>query len=68
MSDSSPVGARTASGGGESFRSSLGRLLLLTLLFFVNFMARIVQAPLLPAIEKDLGITHAEAGSLFFIL
>jgi NNP family nitrate/nitrite transporter-like MFS transporter len=53
---------------GESLRSSLGRLFLLTLLFFMNFMARIVQAPLMPAIEKDLLITHAEAGSLFFIL
>jgi NNP family nitrate/nitrite transporter-like MFS transporter len=34
----------------------------------MSFMARIVQAPLMPAIEKDLHITHAEAGSLFFIL
>jgi len=66
MTGSSPAGA--ASGGGELFRSSLGRLLLLTLLFFVNFMARIVQAPLMPAIERALDITHAEAGSLFFIL
>jgi len=65
----SPAGAGVAvSNGDESFRSSLGRLSLLTMLFFMNFMARIVQAPLMPAIEKDLHITHAEAGSLFFIL
>ena len=65
----SPAGAGAAvSNGDESFRSSLGRLSLLTMLFFMNFMARIVQAPLMPAIEKDLHITHAEAGSLFFIL
>lgn len=57
-----------APAGGEPFRSSLGRLFLLTLVFFMNFMARIVQAPLMPAIEQDLGISHAEAGSLFFVL
>jgi NNP family nitrate/nitrite transporter-like MFS transporter len=68
MSGSSPGPAAAVSGRGEPFRSSVGPLLLLTLLFFMNFMARIVQAPLMPAIEKDLGITHAEAGSLFFIL
>jgi NNP family nitrate/nitrite transporter-like MFS transporter len=68
MSDASPTHAAAVSGGGELFRPSVGPLLLLTLLFFVNFMARIVQAPLMPAIEKDLSITHAEAGSLFFIL
>ena len=69
MSAMSPAGADAAAlTDGESFRSSLGRLFLLTLLFFMNFMARIVQAPLMPAIEKDLHITHAEAGSLFFIL
>jgi NNP family nitrate/nitrite transporter-like MFS transporter len=69
MSAMSPAGADAAAqADGESFRSSLGRLFLLTLLFFMSFMARIVQAPLMPAIEKDLHITHAEAGSLFFIL
>ncbi len=69
MSAMSPAGGDAAAlTDGESFRSSLGRLFLLTLLFFMNFMARIVQAPLMPAIEKDLLITHAEAGSLFFIL
>jgi len=57
-----------SSGRGESFKSSLGQLFLLTLLFFTSFMARIVPAPLMPAIEKDLNITHAEAGSLFLIL
>jgi NNP family nitrate/nitrite transporter-like MFS transporter len=69
MGDPLTAEAETAvSGHGEPFGSSLGRLSLLTLLFFMNFMARIVQAPLMPAIEQDLNITHAEAGSLFFIL
>ena len=69
MSAVSPAGADAAAvDDGESFRSCFGRLFLLTLLFFMNFMARIVQAPLMPAIEKDLDITHAEAGSLFLTL
>jgi len=69
MSTRSPAGAEAEdSGSTESFKSNLGRLFLLTLLFYMNFMARIVQAPLMPAIEKDLNITHAEAGSLFLIL
>jgi len=69
MNAVSPPGAEAAAlDEGESFGSSLGSLLLLTLLFFTNFMARIIQAPLMPAIEMDLHITHADAGSLFFIL
>jgi NNP family nitrate/nitrite transporter-like MFS transporter len=43
-------------------------LLLLALIFFLNFMARIILAPLLPTIEKDLGIGHGEAGSLFLLI
>jgi len=64
----SPAADAAASSGNESFRGSLGPLCLLTLLFFMNFLARIVQAPLMPAIEKDLHLSHAQAGSLFFIL
>ena len=52
----------------RSFRSYLYPLLLLTFIFFINFMARIIQAPLMPAIEQDLTLSHAEAGSLFFSL
>lgn len=43
-------------------------LLLLALIFFLNFMARIILAPLLPTVEKDLGIGHGEAGSLFLLI
>jgi NNP family nitrate/nitrite transporter-like MFS transporter len=43
-------------------------LLLLSFVFFVNFMGRIVLAPLLPAIEQDLGLSHAQSGFLFFTL
>ena len=52
----------------ESFRDQLPPLLLLTSIFFVNFLARIVLAPLMPAVESDLGLGHAEAGSLFLLV
>lgn len=41
---------------------------LLTAIFFVNFLARIALAPLLPVIEKDLGLDHAGAGSFFMMM
>ena len=52
----------------KTFRDRLPALLLLTAIFFVNFLARIVLAPLMPAVESDLGFSHAEAGSLFLLV
>jgi NNP family nitrate/nitrite transporter-like MFS transporter len=43
-------------------------LLLLALIFFLNFMARIILAPLMPTVEKDLNIGHGQAGSLFLLI
>jgi NNP family nitrate/nitrite transporter-like MFS transporter len=43
-------------------------ILFLTALFYLNFTARIILAPLLPVIEADLGIGHGEAGSLFLYI
>lgn len=40
----------------------------LTALFFLNFIARILLAPFLPTIERDLGITHSGAGFFFFLV
>ena len=53
---------------GASLRSQIGPLLLMTGIFFLNFIARIILAPLMPTIEMDLGIGHAEAGSLFLLI
>ncbi|MFO7602134.1 MAG: MFS transporter [Candidatus Desulfacyla sp.] len=50
-----------------SFAKQLGPILFLTTIFFLNFVGRIVFAPLLPSIETDLGIAHAEAGSFFLL-
>ncbi len=49
----------------QTFSAQLTPLLLLALIFFVNFLARIVLAPLMPNVESDLGLSHARAGSLF---
>ena len=50
-----------------SFGSQIGPILLLASIFFLNFIGRIVIAPLLPAIEADLSISHVQAGSLILI-
>ena len=55
-------------GKAPSIRSQLGPLLLLTGIFFLSFTSRVILAPLMPTIEKDLGIGHAEAGSLFLLI
>ena len=52
----------------RAFRADIGPLALLTSMFFLNFISRVVYAPLMPEIEKDLGITHAEAGSFFLMI
>ena len=49
-------------------RPFLQPLLLLTGVFTLNFVSRVVLAPLLPAIERDLSIGHAAAGGLFFFI
>ncbi len=58
----------SAKGEPSSFRSRMVPLLSLTGIFLLNFLSRIVLAPLLPTVEKDLNIGHGEAGALFFII
>lgn len=55
-------------GASDSFRAQLKPLLVLTSIFGVNFAARIIYAPLMPEIEKDLNLSHGEAGSLFLLI
>jgi len=52
----------------EKFLSQLTPLLLFTSIFFVNFISRIVLAPLMPRVKSDLALSHAEAGSLFLLI
>ena len=51
-----------------AFRSSLVPLLLMTSIFFMSFIARLVQAPLMPTIEEEFGLSHGVAGSLFLAI
>ncbi|MCG6973354.1 MAG: MFS transporter [Desulfobacterales bacterium] len=51
-----------------SFRSHLPPLFLLASIFLLNFSSRIISAPLLPTLEKDLSLSHGDAGSLFLFL
>ena len=54
--------------GSAPLRSQVGSLFLLTGIFFLNFISRIILAPLMPTIENDLGIGHGEAGALFLLI
>lgn len=52
----------------EPFKANLGRILFLAGLFFLTFIGRFIFAPLMPAIERELGISHVQAGSLFLTM
>ena len=43
-------------------------LFFLTPIFLVNFTGRVVFAPLMPTLEKEVSITHSQAGGLFFLI
>jgi NNP family nitrate/nitrite transporter-like MFS transporter len=50
------------------FWPQLGPVVFLAMIFLINFIARIILSPLLPTIEKELGISHRQAGSFFFLI
>jgi MFS transporter, NNP family, nitrate/nitrite transporter len=52
----------------HDFWPELGPVVFLAVIFLINFIARIILAPLLPAIERELGISHGQAGSFFFLI
>ncbi|MBN2706510.1 MAG: MFS transporter [Deltaproteobacteria bacterium] len=52
----------------DSFIGRLPWVLLLSSVFLLNFLARILFSPLLPVIEKEFHIGHAAAASLFVYL
>ena len=54
--------------GSVPFKKRLNAIALLAVIFLFNFLARFIWGPLLPVIEKDLGISHTAAGSLFIYL
>lgn len=51
----------------DSFLPHIGPILFLVGIFFINFLSRVILSPLMPTVEKDLGIGHDEAGAFFFL-
>jgi len=51
----------------RSLRAQLSPVFFLAVIFSLNFVSRIILSPLLPTIEKELGISHSEAGFFFFL-
>jgi NNP family nitrate/nitrite transporter-like MFS transporter len=60
-------GSDRAQPGDESFRAQVRPVFFLAGLFFLNFASRIILSPLLPTIEKELAISHSQAGFFFFL-
>ncbi len=52
----------------EPFLNKIGVILFLAWLFFLGFVTRVLFAPLMPAIEADLGISHSQSGMLFLMI
>jgi len=59
--DESPMAA-------QSFLRQVGPVAFLVVIFFLNFVSRIILAPLLPTIERELAISHGQAGFFFFLI
>jgi len=43
-------------------------LVFLTGIFYLNFLSRIIIAPLLPFLERSMGLSHAQSSSFFMLL
>lgn len=54
--------------GSRSFAPKLGALLFLAGIFLLNFISRVILAPLMPTIKRDLSLTHGQAGTLFLMI
>jgi len=52
----------------EPFTANIGPILFIAALFLLNFLGRLIFAPLMPTIEQELGLTHSQAGSLFLMI
>ena len=46
----------------------VGKLVLLAFIFYLNFLSRIILAPLLPQIKLDLGLSTGKVSGFFFFL
>lgn len=53
---------------GDAPRQQLNPIIFLTGIFFFSMLSRLGLAPLLPTIETDLTLNHAQAGGLFLFI
>lgn len=52
----------------EPFGDNVWTISVITGLFFLSFLGQFIFAPLMPTIKGELGISNAEAGSLFLMI
>ncbi len=52
----------------EAFGDKIGLTVFLAWLFYLGFVSRIIFGPLMPEIQKDLGLSHVQAGYLFLMI
>jgi NNP family nitrate/nitrite transporter-like MFS transporter len=67
-SSANPTDGKASGFDSPGFLPVLRPVFFLVGIFLLNFMARIVLSPLLPTIEKELAITHGQAGFFFFLI
>lgn len=53
---------------GRELATVLGPVILLTTIFFINFIARQIAGPSLPAIEEELKLSHSQSGVFILLL
>ncbi len=53
---------------GQPLKTVLPAVLFVTVIFFFNFLSRVILSPLMPLVQADFGLTHAGSGGLFFLL
>ena len=63
-----PEIVRAAGARADSFWRQIAPLVFLVLIFLLNFISRVIFSPLLPTIEKELAISHGQAGFFFFLI
>jgi len=63
-----PAYTNTDKRNSQAFRNQLPTILFLVLIFFLNFISRVIFSPLMSTIEMDLNLSHSEAGSLFLFI
>jgi MFS family permease len=51
-----------------AFWPQVGPVFFLAAIFLTNFISRIILSPLLPTVEKELAISHKQAGMMFFLI